>query len=166
MSSTSRRYGRSSSVTAARLAGSRSAERPAEEVQRQTGVDDVLDDEHMAPLERRVDVFEQADAAGPHPRVGRELDDVERVRDRERPGEVGEEDDARLERRDQDRVERRVVARDLGSELADPGRDLGARQVDGADLAVLGRSRLRHATRPAAAGSAARGSRCRAGRRA
>ena len=38
-------------------------ERPCEEVQRQAGVDDVLDDEHVPVDDRRVEVLEQLDPA-------------------------------------------------------------------------------------------------------
>ncbi len=113
-------------------------ERPAEEMQGQPRVDHVLDDDHMPILERRVDVLQQAHAAVVGAGVRGELHEVERVRNRKRAREIGEEDDARLERRDQDRVEPCVVAGDLGAELRDACRDLLARQIDGADLAVLG----------------------------
>ena len=110
-SSTSRRYGRSSSVTAARLAGLRRAEGPAEEVEREAGVDDVLDDEHVPVVERRVDVLQQPDAAVSAVRVRRDLDDVERVRNPQLARQVREEDDARLQRGDEDRIEAVVVTR-------------------------------------------------------
>ena len=58
--------------------------------------------------------------------------------------EVGEEHDARLERRDEDGIESVVFARDLLSQLRDPGSDLATRQVHGADLAVLGVMRVSH----------------------
>ena len=56
---------RSSSVTAARLAGLAQRERSAEEVERQPGVDDVLDEQHVAAVERRVEVLEEPHAAVP-----------------------------------------------------------------------------------------------------
>jgi hypothetical protein len=136
MSSTSRRY---------RVQGRRlvEAERLHEEVQREPGVDDVLDDEDMPALDRPVDVFQEADAAALVATaligtVGRELHDVQRVRDRERAREIGQEHDARLEGRDQQWVESGVVAGDLGAELGDAHADRGARQVHVADLAVVG----------------------------
>src|SRR5438105_7641362 len=74
-------------------------ERLAEKAQRQTGVDDVLDKDHVPALELRVEVLEQADPARPAElRIGAEageLDEVDRVEDRNRPREVGEEDDRR-----------------------------------------------------------------------
>ena len=112
-------------------------ERPAQEVQGQPGVDDVLDEEHVTILERRVDVLEQPHRAVLAARVRRELDDVERVGDAQRTGEVGEEDDARLQRRDEDRVEAGVCRRDLLAELPDPRGDRVAAEVDVADDAVL-----------------------------
>ena len=53
-------------------------------------------------------------------------------------GQVGEEHDAGLERGDEERIELPVVGGDLRPQLGDPCRDLVAREVDGADLAVLG----------------------------
>jgi len=51
--------------------------------------------------------------------IAGELDEVERVRNRDRPREVGEENQARLEQPDEQRLAPLVVARDLGAELAD-----------------------------------------------
>jgi hypothetical protein len=53
--------------------------------------------------------------------VAGELDEVDLVRDRNRAGEVGEEDDARLQQRDEQQVAVRVVPCDLGAELVDAG---------------------------------------------
>jgi hypothetical protein len=52
--------------------------------------------------------------------VAGELDEVDLVRDRDRAREVGEEDEARLQQRDQQQLAVGVVARDLGAELVDP----------------------------------------------
>jgi hypothetical protein len=52
------------------------------------------------------------------------------VRDRQRAGEVGEEDRARLERRHQQRFEPRVRLRELGAELGDATGDFLPGQVD------------------------------------
>jgi hypothetical protein len=60
------------------------------------------------------------------------------VEDRQGAGEVREEDEARLQGADEDRLAPVVVAGDLGAELADTGRDLGRRQVDLADPVVRG----------------------------
>ena len=58
-------------------------------------------------------------AAGVGAVVAGELYEVDRVRDRDRAGEVGQEDEARLQQRDEQQVAAGVVARDLGAELAD-----------------------------------------------
>jgi hypothetical protein len=58
------------------------------------------------------------------------------VQDRHRARKVGEEDDARLQRRDQQRLAARVVLGDLGAELADPDGDLPGGKVDLADAIV------------------------------
>ena len=98
-------------------------ERLAEVVERQARVDDVLDDQDVAARDLRVEILEEADAgvaaavgAG---RVARELDEVEPVVDPERARQVGDEDDARLERRDEQRLSPCVVTGDLAPELAD-----------------------------------------------
>ncbi len=111
---------------------------PAEEVERQTRVDDVLDEQHVTPFERRVDVLQEPYASVLAVGVRRELDHVERVGDPKCPREVGEEHDARLQWRDEDRIEPVVRLGDLRTQLRDSGGDLRAREVDGADLAVLG----------------------------
>jgi hypothetical protein len=59
------------------------------------------------------------------------------VVDRQRAREVGEEDDARLQQADQERLATGVVGGDLRAQLADAGADLGRRQVDVADPSVL-----------------------------
>jgi len=58
-------------------------------------------------------------AAGVGAVVARELDEVDRVGDRDRAREVGQEDDARLQQRDEQQVAAGVVAGDVGAELAD-----------------------------------------------
>jgi hypothetical protein len=63
------------------------------------------------------------------------------VDDLQRPRQVGEEDEARLEAADQDRLAARVVLPDLLAELRDPGRDLLGGEVDVPDLPVGGRRR-------------------------
>jgi hypothetical protein len=68
--------------------------------------------------------------------VSGELDEVERVRERKSARQIGEEDDARLQRPDEQRLAAGVVARDLGAELCDPRRELVAREVDLADPRV------------------------------
>ena len=52
-------------------------------------------------------------------RVARELDEVETVVDRQRAGKVRDEDDAGLERGDEQGLAAFVVTGDLAAELAD-----------------------------------------------
>jgi hypothetical protein len=77
----------------------------------------------MAAGDLRVEILEQPDA-GVAALVGarcvaRELDEVETVVDRQCPGQVRDEDDARLERRDEQGLPPFVVTGDLAPELAD-----------------------------------------------
>ena len=65
-----------------------------------------------------------------------ELDEVDLVEDRERPRQVGEEDDARLQQADEEGLTAGVVLGDLGAELRDPGGDLLGGEVDLADAVV------------------------------
>jgi hypothetical protein len=58
------------------------------------------------------------------------------VQDRRRAREVGEEDEARLQRADENRLASFVVARDLGAELTDPRGELIRREIDLADPRV------------------------------
>ena len=77
----------------------------------------------MAAGDLRVEIFEEADAAMAAlvgaGRVARELDEVQAVVDPDRARQVGDEDDARLERRDEERLSTLVVTGDLAPELAD-----------------------------------------------
>ena len=59
--------------------------------------------------------------------------------DRERARQVGEEDGARLERRDEERLEARVRLGELDAELGDAAADVAARQVDLPDRVAVGR---------------------------
>jgi hypothetical protein len=96
----------------------------AEVVQRQSRVDHVLDDQDVAAGDLRVQILEQANPGMAAPvgacGVAGELDEVDSVVDPDRAGEVGDEDDARLERRYQQRLATLVVTRDLATELTDP----------------------------------------------
>jgi hypothetical protein len=56
--------------------------------------------------------------------------------DRQGAREVGEEDEARLEAADEDRLAPGVVGADLSAQLRDPRGDLGGRQVDLADAGI------------------------------
>jgi hypothetical protein len=58
------------------------------------------------------------------------------VDDRHRTREVGEEDDARLEGGDEQRLPRVVVGGDLRAELADARRQLAFGEVDASDALV------------------------------
>jgi hypothetical protein len=58
------------------------------------------------------------------------------VRDRDRAREVGEEDEARLQQRDEEQVAAGVVAGDLGAQLADAALQLLGGEEDVADAGV------------------------------
>jgi hypothetical protein len=58
------------------------------------------------------------------------------VHDRQRPREIGDEDDRRRQRGDEDRLEAVVVGSNLRAELLDPSLDLLPREVDLADPLV------------------------------
>jgi hypothetical protein len=98
-------------------------ERLAEIIEREARVDHVLDDQHLAAGDLGVEILEQTDpgmaalvGAG---RVARELDEIEAVVDPDRPGKVGDEDDACLEGRDEERLLAGVVTGDLPPEFMD-----------------------------------------------
>jgi hypothetical protein len=85
-----------------------------------------------------VQVLQEADPARVLVRaVAGQLDEVERVVDRERAREVGDERDRRLERADQQRLEAPVVVAELGAELLDARSELGGLQEDLADPRVV-----------------------------
>ncbi len=65
--------------------------------------------------------------------VARQLDEIDPVRNRDRPGQVREEDGARLQRCDEQRLTPVVVTGDLAAELGDARVQLLAREVDLAD---------------------------------
>ena len=67
-----------------------------------------------------------------------QLDELELVRSLEFAGEVGEEDDARLERRDQERLGRFVVVIDLVSKLGDALGYLLGGEIAVADSRIVG----------------------------
>jgi hypothetical protein len=58
------------------------------------------------------------------------------VVNRNRAGEVGDEDEARLQEADEQRLPALVVLRDLTTELADAGRDLLGTEIDLADPGI------------------------------
>jgi hypothetical protein len=104
-------------------------------VHRQAGVDDGVDEKHVAALDLGVEVLQEPDALVVLPVPG-ELDEVERVVDGRRPREVADEGDARLERSDEERLLPLVVTRQLGRDLADAGGDLVGVEEDLADALV------------------------------
>ena len=109
------------------------AERPEQVVERQAGVDDVVDEEHVAADVVRVEILQEPDAvlaSGVAPAVRGELEEVDPVRDRERPAQVGDEDEARLQQPDEDGLAARVVLADLAAEFADASSDLLRAEVD------------------------------------
>jgi hypothetical protein len=94
----------------------------------------------VAPGDLAVEVLEQADAgvtalvgAGG---VARELEEVQAVRDADRPRQVGDEDEARLQRRYEQRLAAVVVACELATELEDARLQLLPREVDLAEAAA------------------------------
>ena len=88
----------------------------------------------MAAGDLGVQILEEADAAMAAlvggGRVARELDEVQAMVDPERARQVGDEDDARLERCDEQWLPALVVTGDLAPELTDTRPQLLAREVD------------------------------------
>jgi len=66
-----------------------------------------------------------------------ELDEVDRMRDRDRAREVGEKDEARFQGCDEQRLASFVIANDLTTELAYARLQLLAREVDVAEPVSL-----------------------------
>jgi len=75
-------------------------------------------------------------SAGVRAVVAGELDELDLVRDGDRAREVGEEDDACLEQRDEQQLALCVVVRDLCTELLDAGPKLLRREEDLSDAVV------------------------------
>jgi hypothetical protein len=75
-------------------------------------------------------------AAGRSAVVAGELDEVDLVRDRDRARKVGEEDEARLQQRDEQQVAARVVGGDLRAQLADARANLLGAEEDLTDAWV------------------------------
>jgi hypothetical protein len=75
-------------------------------------------------------------AAGVGAVVAGQLDEVDLVRERDRAREVGEEDEARLQQRDEQELAALVVARDLPAELVDAAAQLLRAEEDLADVRV------------------------------
>jgi hypothetical protein len=112
-------------------------ERLAQVIQGQAGVDHVLDDQDVAVRDLRVQVLQEPDPrVSARVRVGavaRQLDEIDPVGNRDRAGQIREEDGARLQRGDEQRLTPVVVTGDLAAELADARTQLLAREVDLAD---------------------------------
>jgi hypothetical protein len=75
-------------------------------------------------------------AAGVRAVVAGQLDEVDLVLDPDCAREVGEEDEARLQQRDEQQLAALVVARDVGSELFDAAAQLLGGEEDLADAGV------------------------------
>jgi hypothetical protein len=69
-------------------------------------------------------------AAGVGAVVAGELDEVDRVGDGDRAREIGQEDEARLQQRDEQQVAVGIVARDVRAKLGDAGLQLPGREED------------------------------------
>ena len=89
----------------------------------------------MAPVDLAVEVLEEPDPVASLAVAG-ELDEVECVVRVDAAGEVADEGDARLQRADEQRLAARVVAGQLGAELADAAANLVGVEVDLADALV------------------------------
>jgi hypothetical protein len=91
----------------------------------------------VAALDGRVEIFDEpGGGAVLLAAVAGQLDEVELVRDGNGAREVGDEDRARFQRSDEDRVLAGVIARNFVAELTNPLGDLGGREVDLADPRV------------------------------
>jgi hypothetical protein len=92
----------------------------------------------VAPIDAHRQILEQAylPPAAAVAVVAGERDEIDVVDDRQRPGEVGDEDDRGLQRRDEDRLAALVVGGDLGAELGDPALNLLSGEVDLADPGI------------------------------
>ena len=75
-------------------------------------------------------------AAGVGAVVAGQLDEVDRVPDRDRAREVGQEDEARLQQRDEQQVAAVVLAGDVRAELVDTGAQLLGREKDLTDAGI------------------------------
>ena len=94
-----------------------------EVIERQARVDDVFDQDHVAVGDDEVEILDEADLAPPaeSPVIAGEDDEIESVRNRYRPRQIGQEDERALEDRDEDGFSTGVVGGDLLAELADTG---------------------------------------------
>jgi hypothetical protein len=86
-----------------------------------------------------VEIFQQPNGAREPSGVGCELEEVHPVRDRDRAGEIGQEDGAGLEWRDEQRLAAGVGGGQLEAQLPDTVLDLAAGEVDLSDRMAVGR---------------------------
>jgi hypothetical protein len=94
----------------------------------------------VAALDGPVQVLQQANAlvtAGRGAPVAGELDEIDFVRRTDCARKVGEEEERSLQRRDEDRIETRIVSRDLRAQLRDAALDLLGGEVRLADPKVV-----------------------------
>jgi hypothetical protein len=92
----------------------------------------------VAALDRRVEVLDQPGHVAVFlAAVPGQLDEVQLVRHGDRAREVGDEDRARLQRRDENGVLACVVSRDLLAELSYAVGDLRGGEVDLTDPGVV-----------------------------
>src|SRR5690625_1000405 len=94
--------------------------------QREPGVDDVFDDEYVAPADVVVEILEDAYDPGRHRAraVRRDRHPVHLDVTVDRPNEVGHDHHRALEHADEEQILALVVGRDALGELAEPGPDL------------------------------------------
>ena len=88
-------------------------QRAHEVVHRQPGVDDLVDEQDVTVLDLVAEILEEPDAVAVSGllSVAREgADEVERMVDRHRAGQVADERDRRLQRPDEDRLQALVIA--------------------------------------------------------
>ena len=110
-------------------------------MERQARVDDVLDEQHVAVLDRGVEVLEDADDARGVGRraVARDRHEVDLAGDLELAHQVGDEEHGALEDADDQELAALVVAADLGAELTNPRREILLLDQGLADLRVVHR---------------------------
>jgi hypothetical protein len=77
-------------------------------------------------------------AAGRGARIAGELDEIDVMEDGDRAREVGEEEQARLQRPDEKRLAAGEVRRQLAPEFGDASLDLRCAEVDVSDALVAG----------------------------
>jgi len=87
---------------------------------------------------RRVEVLQELDRARTAARVGGELEEVDPVRRRQSAREVAQEDGARLQRRDEERLAAGISLRQVNPELGDAAADLLTGEVDLPDRVPVG----------------------------